>query len=175
MRARRPSYAALVVWVATALLFADACRQSEPLRDSGVPASVSRYETAHAALSHLQERFVPVGKANRKSFRGRSGEVSGFGAGAHYPQIWLRDSATLLPVTRFFYERELLTSWIEEHKLELRLEANVSLDSLGVALPRGTRALEVLFAGAPVPFELETIGEDNYAIYAPDKVSGRNR
>ena len=115
MSARRPSHAALVVWVATALLFVDACRQSELPRESRAPASVSRYETAYPALNRLQERFVPVLEANRKSFRGRSGDVSGFGAGAHYPQIWLRDSATLLPVTRFFYERELLTSWIEEH------------------------------------------------------------
>ena len=115
MSARRPSHASLGVLVATALLFADACRQSEPLRESRAPASVSWYETAHPALNRLQERFVPVLEANRKSFRGRSGDVSGFGAGAHYPQIWLRDSATLLPVTRFFYEREFLTSWIEEH------------------------------------------------------------
>ena len=60
-----------------------------------------------------------------------------------------------------------------EGELELRLEANVSVDSLGVALPRGRRPREVLFDGAPVPFEFETIGEDRYAVFAPDKVSGR--
>jgi GH15 family glucan-1,4-alpha-glucosidase len=41
--------------------------------------------------------------------------VRGFGAGATYPQIWLRDSATLVPLTRYFYPREYLTSWLEEH------------------------------------------------------------
>ena len=50
MSARRPSHASLGVLVATALLFADACRQSEPLRESRAPASVSWYETAHPVL-----------------------------------------------------------------------------------------------------------------------------
>ncbi len=115
MSARRLAHALLNVWAALAFGFAAACGPPEPSSESRGNASVSRYETAHNALNRLQERFIPVLEANRKSFRGRSGDVTGFGAGARYPQIWLRDSATLLPVTRFFYEREHLTSWIEEH------------------------------------------------------------
>ena len=49
-------------------------------------------------------------EANRKEFRGRTSLVRGFGAGTLYPQVWLRDSATLIPATRFLYSREHLTS-----------------------------------------------------------------
>ena len=41
--------------------------------------------------------------------------ASGFGAGTAYPQIWIRDSATLLPLTRWHYDRAHLASWLEEH------------------------------------------------------------
>ena len=41
--------------------------------------------------------------------------MQGFGAGSVYPQIWLRDSATILPATRYFYSAPFLTSWLEEH------------------------------------------------------------
>jgi hypothetical protein len=41
--------------------------------------------------------------------------VRGFGAGTLYPQIWLRDSATLIPASRYFFPAEYLTSWLEEH------------------------------------------------------------
>jgi hypothetical protein len=61
------------------------------------------------------DRLGPTLAANEKRFRGKSGPVAGFGAGATYPQIWLRDSATLVDLTRFYYPREHLTSWIEEH------------------------------------------------------------
>jgi hypothetical protein len=54
-------------------------------------------------------------EANRKEFQGQTGLVQGFGAGAVYPQIWLRDSVTLIPLTRYSYPLDYLTSWLEEH------------------------------------------------------------
>jgi hypothetical protein len=54
-------------------------------------------------------------QANRRDFTGATGAVKGFGAGGHYPQIWLRDSATLIPLARYHYPREVLASWLEEH------------------------------------------------------------
>jgi hypothetical protein len=48
-------------------------------------------------------------------FAGKTGRVTGFAAGAGYPQIWLRDSATIIPASRFYYPEAYLTSWIEEH------------------------------------------------------------
>jgi hypothetical protein len=66
-------------------------------------------------LNLLIERLGPVLEANRKEFAGRTGPVRGFGAGSIYPQIWLRDSATLIPLVRYRYPRAFLESWIEEH------------------------------------------------------------
>jgi 4-amino-4-deoxy-L-arabinose transferase-like glycosyltransferase len=63
----------------------------------------------------LPELWRKALDTNRKEFPGQLGVVKGFGAGAQYPQIWLRDSASLLPVTRHYYPIEYLTSWIEEH------------------------------------------------------------
>jgi hypothetical protein len=75
----------------------------------------TRYAVGDAALDALQDHFRPTLEANRKQLLGQTGEVNGFGAGTIYPQIWLRDSATLIPATRYFYPLGYLTSWIEEH------------------------------------------------------------
>lgn len=82
--------------------------------ETGCGAATS-YHTGDAALDALQQRFRPVLEANRKSFAGRTGRVEGFGAGAVYPQVWLRDSATLIPATRYYYPSVALASWLEEH------------------------------------------------------------
>jgi len=73
------------------------------------------YATADPALDRLQDLFRPTLEANRKEFAGRSGPVKAFGAGARYPQVWLRDSATVVPLARYHYPAAYLTSWIEEH------------------------------------------------------------
>lgn len=83
-----------------------------------VDASYSRqtaYVSPDPLVDRLQDLFAPTLEANRKRFRARLGPVSGFGAGTLYPQIWLRDSATILPLSRYLYSREHLTSWLEEH------------------------------------------------------------
>jgi len=73
------------------------------------------FMTEDPDFDDVQQLFQRVLEANRKEFRGQTGTVRGFGAGSIYPQIWLRDSATLIPATRYFYHREFLTSWLEEH------------------------------------------------------------
>jgi hypothetical protein len=70
---------------------------------------------ADSGLQALFGRLAPTLEANRKELRGRTGLVRGFGAGAVYPQIWLRDSATLVPLSRFLYGRDHLDSWLVEH------------------------------------------------------------
>jgi hypothetical protein len=52
---------------------------------------------------------------NEVTFSGRTGKISGFSAGIDYPQIWLRDANTILPASRYFYDRPFLASWLEEH------------------------------------------------------------
>jgi hypothetical protein len=78
-----------------------------------------------AALDALQDQFRPTLEANRKELQGQTGEVKGFGAGTIYPQIWLRDSATLIPATRYFYPLAYLASWIEEHLSHQRANGEV--------------------------------------------------
>jgi hypothetical protein len=78
-------------------------------------ARETTWSTGDAALDGLQAYLRPTLEANRKEFIGRSGSVKAFGAGTHYPQVWIRDSATLLPLSRHHYPREFLVSWIVEH------------------------------------------------------------
>jgi hypothetical protein len=52
---------------------------------------------------------------NETSFPGKTGIVFGFSAGSGYPQIWLRDAATIIPASRYLYDRDYLESWLEEH------------------------------------------------------------
>ena len=73
------------------------------------------WRLADPTLQALAARLAPTLEANRKELHGRTGPVRGFGAGAVYPQIWLRDSATLIPLSRFLYSREYLDSWLVEH------------------------------------------------------------
>jgi hypothetical protein len=83
-----------------------------------VDAGYSRqtaYATGDPALDGLQDLFRPTLEANRRELKGRTGAVKAFGAGARYPQVWLRDSATLVPLVRYLYPVQYLTSWIEEH------------------------------------------------------------
>jgi hypothetical protein len=66
-------------------------------------------------LAALAARIGTVLDANRASFDGLTGAVEGFSAGRQYPQVWLRDSATLMDAARFLYPRAVLVSWLEEH------------------------------------------------------------
>lgn len=73
------------------------------------------YSSDNDSLNRLQDFFQPTLKANEKYFQGQQGFVKGFGAGRGYPQIWLRDSATIIPASRYYYATEYLTTWLEEH------------------------------------------------------------
>ncbi len=53
-------------------------------------------------------------KHNEVSFEGRTGRVDGFAAGAGYPQIWVRDAATIIPASRYFYPASYIRSWLDE-------------------------------------------------------------
>ncbi len=74
-----------------------------------------RWTTGHAATDALAPRIVETLAANRREITGQTGRVRGFGAGASYPQLWIRDSTTLLPVARYTEPRERLFTWLVEH------------------------------------------------------------
>jgi hypothetical protein len=52
---------------------------------------------------------------NEVEFEGKTAKISGFAAGTDYPQIWLRDANTIIPVSKYFYDGAFMTSWLEEH------------------------------------------------------------
>jgi len=52
---------------------------------------------------------------NKVVFSGKTGSIHGFSPGSDYHQIWLRDANTIIPASRYFYSRDYLISWLEEH------------------------------------------------------------
>jgi hypothetical protein len=80
-----------------------------------VPARAAAYSSGSASIDGLERFFRTTLQANRKEFQGSFTRVQGFRAGAGYPQVWVRDSATILPLSRWLYPRGYLSSWLEEH------------------------------------------------------------
>lgn len=112
----------LVTWFAQ--------QSSEPLR---VPLKVisveevspGKLDLSYGEYTSFNTRIESLGKlsllipqtleANRRVFDGATGKIFAFQAGSAYPQVWVRDSATIVPVARFYYGKEFLSSWIIEH------------------------------------------------------------
>jgi hypothetical protein len=94
------------------------------------------YTSGDAALDALQSRFRPCSN-EPPGVRRADGHRARLRAGSVYPQVWLRDSATLIPATRYIYPREYLESWLEEHLAHQR--------------PNG-ELWDWIAAGEPAPF-----------------------
>ena len=92
---------------------------------AAVPPPSTSIRIEDPALQYLVDRLAPTLAANDKAFAGKTGPVRGFGAGTTYPQIWLRDSATLQDVSRFHFGRAHLASWIEEHLAHQRPDGSL--------------------------------------------------
>src|SRR5262245_13167241 len=97
--ARPAILAASLLVVALGVAPSAPCAPSE-LPDTACSAETG-YESGSLVLDALQAHFRPVLDADRLEFAGRVGRVEGFGAGAEYPQVWLRDGATLVPALRY--------------------------------------------------------------------------
>ena len=89
------------------------CAQKNQHIDTGYSKQVA-YTSGEPDLDRLQGFLFAALEANRKEFAAQQ-TVKGFGAGSSYPQIWLRDSATIIPLSRYYYSTDYLTSWLEEH------------------------------------------------------------
>lgn len=120
----RRCYRATLLFFVCLGLAACAAQPGAPVRQAAQPAQSAQaeaqgrslfYASTSDDLNRLQDFFHPSLRANEKSFAGSHVEVRGFGAGASYPQIWLRDSATIIPASRYYYTLEYLTTWLEEH------------------------------------------------------------
>jgi len=72
----------------------------------------------HSSVDEFNKLFKIIRltlNQNEVAFEGKTGKISGFAAGTDYPQIWLRDANTIIPASRYFYDKAFLTSWLEEH------------------------------------------------------------
>ncbi len=114
---------ALISWATQSPTISTAASQklcaqasSHPLSQSVKPSNLrTEYLSSNESLNRLQDFFRLTLRSTEKHFQGQQGLVKGFGAGSAYPQIWIRDSATVIPVSRYYYSTDHLTTWLEEH------------------------------------------------------------
>ncbi len=78
------------------------------------PGPYTKIESSVPELNSLMKLIRVTLKHNEVSFKGRTGRVDGFSAGAGYPQIWVRDAATIIPASRYFYPASYVRSWLDE-------------------------------------------------------------
>jgi uncharacterized membrane protein len=83
-------------------------------RDQLKQISGLKYQTECRDVNELKKLIDHTLDSSAMSFGGTCGRVYGFYAGSGYPQIWVRDSATIIPIARYFYSDEFLRIWIEE-------------------------------------------------------------
>ncbi len=72
-------------------------------------------ESSVPEFNVLQKLIRTTLENDEVAFPGKTGRIDGFTAGAGYPQIWLRDAATIIPASRYYYPESFLSSWLEEH------------------------------------------------------------
>jgi hypothetical protein len=75
----------------------------------------TRIESSVPEFMELQKLIRATLDNDAVDFLGRTGRIQGFAAGTGYPQVWLRDAATIIPASRFAYPDSFLVSWLEEH------------------------------------------------------------
>ena len=94
------------------LLCAPGCGQPKVAKDAPPRELESK---AIGRIRELLARVPPTLAKNHKTIVVPDGTVQGFGAGEGYPQIWLRDSAWLVPTAAAYYDANTLTSWLDLH------------------------------------------------------------
>jgi hypothetical protein len=94
-------------------------RTDDPIPPAGqpewaAPGPYSRIRSDHPEYEALFALIRTTLRTNQAGFRAGSGFIRGFAAGSTYPQIWIRDAATIIPAARFFYGLPyLLTGLVE--------------------------------------------------------------
>ncbi len=158
--------AAIAVCIAGALWVAshDPSVSTVDTSFSSAPNATSGFRVENQHLYRMQAMFRPTLEANRKDFSGRLGTVKGFGAGHAYPQIWLRDSSTLIPASRFYFASEYLTSWLEEHLAHQgsngRLFDWIAAGPASHFAPNAPRAKDIHPEPAPMSADKNTVEAD---------------
>ena len=74
----------------------------------------TRYSSSIKELNLIFNLMRLTLEKNAVEFSGKTGKIHGFSAGSEYPQIWLRDSNSVIGVAKYFYGEDYLISWLEE-------------------------------------------------------------
>ena len=109
---RTPAIGAAIVGAALA------CGCSSPAPSGPPPPAAVAKDAETPAVRRIRQVLDRVPEAlakNHKAFAGPDGPVEGFGAGEAYPQIWLRDSAWIVPAAADLYGEAALFSWLDLH------------------------------------------------------------
>ncbi len=135
-------------------------------------------ESSVSEFNVLQKLIRMTLENDEVAFQGKTGPIHGFTAGAGYPQVWLRDAATIIPASRYFYPESFLMSWLEEHlayqkpdgsledwidgqgradknTVETDQEASAVHSAFQIFLLKGTAWLEKRIAGETILSRLE--------------------
>jgi hypothetical protein len=75
----------------------------------------TKFSSSVPSFETLRKLIRITLRRDEVEWTGKTGKISGFRAGSGYPQIWLRDAATIIPASRYYYPESFLTSWLEEH------------------------------------------------------------
>ncbi len=73
------------------------------------------FKSTIGELDTLRKLIRITLKNNETEFQGKTGTVRAFTAGGGYPQVWLRDAATIIPASKFYYPEAFISTWLEEH------------------------------------------------------------
>lgn len=72
-----------------------------------------KYRTDYPEINELQTLIVNTINSSATFFVDNGKTVCGFYAGSGYPQIWVRDSATVVQTGRYLFPEVYFSSWIE--------------------------------------------------------------
>lgn len=71
------------------------------------------YKTDYPEINKLQALIVNTTNVSATTFVDNGTSIFGFYAGSGYPQIWVRDSATMIQTGRYLFPENFFSSWIE--------------------------------------------------------------
>ncbi len=95
----------------------------------------TKFKSTNEELNKILKLIRITLNHNQVEFKGKTGKVSGFSAGSDYPQIWLRDANTIIPASRFFYDKPYFSSWLGAHLARQRSDTQRVNHSMGITTP----------------------------------------
>lgn len=87
--------------------------------------SMSTLETAYPEFGQLWKLIQFTLSYAHEDFTLDNRHYQGFVAGGGYPQLWTRDSATVLHGARWFFAKPALSNWIELHLRRQGVDGNI--------------------------------------------------